>query len=1176
MRKIVYTIMKLKNKILPAKSPFIPLYKRGKRGGLIIVKSSLVCIILFQIFIAFLVYSNIYAGFKFGLNTAIKDSVQKLDEECLSVPAVVSITSPADGSTVSGTVSVTAEAAHSVGISKVEFYIDGVLKFTDSFSPYVWDWDTTEYDDRDYQIKVTAYNAGGGTRSKQISVTTDNSGPAVSITNPADGAISSGTVNVTAEVSDEHGISKVEFYIDGVLKFTDTSSPYAWNWVTTGCSESTHTVKITACDTLGHATNIQHTVTVDNYDPPAVSVTNPVDGSTVTATVDITADAAGVVEISKVEFYIDGILKSAGTSPPYDYTWNTTQYIDGPHTVKVIAHDAENQTASSQITVTVDNVPPDGEWREVDDDLVIVGKGGDSYLMWPRLLEGPGTNKNNLLQWKTANTSGEPVWVSTKTVYDYPSGENADNYPAFKWAQNLDYKGYTDWRLPTIGELEELYDKGITYINYGSNDCLSSDEYPPDRVYVVNKDGDAVFNRMKNIANFVRAVRESRTGGNSPPTISITTTTTLAIDTISSGTVAVNTVVNDDYGISRVEFYVDGVIKSTVTSYPYNWLWDTTESNDGMLTLKAIIYDISNQTDTDQITVKVDNTPPDVSITNPADGSTSSGTVSVTVSATDANGVIKVEFYIDELHVSTVTTPPYVYYWDTTRSTDGLHTVEVIAYDTLWHTESEVHTIMVDNWEVLPDALVKAYTGGGNYLMWPGSQTCLATNNNNILQWKTANTSGEPVWVSTKTAYDYPSGETSDDYPAFKWAENLVYEGYGDWRLPAKDELKDLYDYGRSYITYASDIYWSSSASSATLADGVRFFDVGPIVGDDKANLNNVRAVRDALPDEAPFVSITTPSESSTSSGTAVVTAAAYDDYGISRVEFYVDDVIKSTDTSSPYGWLWDTTECNDGTHTLKAIIYDTSEQTATNQIAVTADNTPPDVSIINPADGAISSGTVNISADATDNIGISKVEFYIDGDLKSTDSSSPYNWDWDTISYGESAHTVKVIAYNTAEQTKSTTHTVTVDNWQTIDDALVTVYTGEGNYLVWPSSRVCPGTNNGVTLKWAINDFPQPVWDDITKTYYYGVYNKSNYPAFEWAEDLDYKGYTDWRLPTIDELKELYDYGRSYIGYDTQFYWSSTMASDIDADGVSFETGAVDDRRKIWVFYVRAVRDSQ
>ena len=127
--------------------------------------------------------------------------------------------------------------------------------------------------------------------------------------------------------------------------------------------------------------------------------------------------------------------------------------------------------------------------------------------------------------------------------------------------------------------------------------------------------------------------------------------------------------------------------------------------------------------------------------------------------------------------------------------------------------------------------------------MWPRLQTCAATNNNGTKQWKTANTSGQPVWVSTKTAYDYPSGETADDYPAFKWAEELEYEGYTDWRLPTKDELKELYDYGRAHISYTAYYYWSSTEYSANGAY-VAYFVNGNVDGGYKTYDFYVRAVR--------------------------------------------------------------------------------------------------------------------------------------------------------------------------------------------------------------------------------------------------------------------------------------------------------------------------------------------
>ena len=92
-------------------------------------------------------------------------------------------------------------------------------------------------------------------------------------------------------------------------------------------------------------------------------------------------------------------------------------------------------------------------------------------------------------------------------------------------------------------------------------------------------------------------------------------------------------------------------------------------------------------------------------------------------------------------------------------------------------------------------------------------------------------------------------------------------------------------------------------------------------------------------------------------------------------------------------------------------------------------DTTAPTVSITAPSSGATVSGTVSFTASASDNVGVSKVEFYVDGTLKSTDTSSPYSYSWDTTSVSDASHTLMVKAYDAANNTGTDSESVTVSN---------------------------------------------------------------------------------------------------------------------------------------------------
>jgi hypothetical protein len=90
---------------------------------------------------------------------------------------------------------------------------------------------------------------------------------------------------------------------------------------------------------------------------PAVSITSPTNGQTVSGTITVSASASDNVAVSGVQFKLDGAnLGAEDTTSPYSISWNTTTATNGSHTLTATARDAAgNQTTSSVINIIVSN-----------------------------------------------------------------------------------------------------------------------------------------------------------------------------------------------------------------------------------------------------------------------------------------------------------------------------------------------------------------------------------------------------------------------------------------------------------------------------------------------------------------------------------------------------------------------------------------------------------------------------------------------------------------------------------------------------------------------------------------------------------------------------------------------------------------------------------------------------
>jgi hypothetical protein len=112
--------------------------------------------------------------------------------------------------------------------------------------------------------------------------------------------------------------------------------------------------------------------------------------------------------------------------------------------------------------------------------------------------------------------------------------------------------------------------------------------------------------------------------------------------------------------------------------------------------------------------VATDTTPPSVLIVSPSANASVSNIVTGKITATDNVGIAKIELYKDGVLVGTTTSSPYNFDWDTTKDSNGAHTLIAMAYDGSANRASAVISVNVDNTKeisiVLQDGL-NSYSG---------------------------------------------------------------------------------------------------------------------------------------------------------------------------------------------------------------------------------------------------------------------------------------------------------------------------------------------------------------------------------------------------------------------------------------------------------------------------------
>src|SRR5438093_1331386 len=289
-----------------------------------------------------------------------------------TTPPAVSITAPANGATVSGSVTVTASASDNVGVTAVTISVDGTTLCVDNTASYSCSWDTTTTTNASHTISATATDAAGNTGTAPVvsvtvsNVPPDTTPPTISITAPASGATVSGTVSVTASASDNVGVTAVTILIDGTTLCVDTTSPYSCSWDTTKATNASHTISATATDAAGNAgTAPVINVSVSNLPQdttlPSTWFIAPVSPVTITGQYTVQVGASDDRQLSLIELFLDSTnnrvasTSVSSTTGTLTYKCNTSlKSQKRNHTLIARSTDAAgNRSTQQTVSVTV-------------------------------------------------------------------------------------------------------------------------------------------------------------------------------------------------------------------------------------------------------------------------------------------------------------------------------------------------------------------------------------------------------------------------------------------------------------------------------------------------------------------------------------------------------------------------------------------------------------------------------------------------------------------------------------------------------------------------------------------------------------------------------------------------------------------------------------------------------
>lgn len=868
------------------------------------------------------------------------------------------------------------------------------------------------------------------------------------------------TVRAALGVDDESPASlvRVEFFVNGTpvssVPVSGAQATASYTWTPSG--SGSFTVSARAVDNGGNhgaghpagtlTSGARSDITIRVNQKPWVNLTSPYNGLIVAGPsgyvpLAVTAgDADG--SVSRVEYFANGNLVATATSAPFSAGWSGAPAGTYLITARVVDNEGESSVGTGAY-VRVNALPSVSLPPPANGGFL--GNAPGSIALIPNLSDPDGVYIKRVEYYvngakafeSTANTTGVQHRFDWSNI---PYGSYSVFARAFdaddQWSDSAPITVRVN-ALPSIGWAAP--GSGTVYPGPSATIAMSASASDPDsgvnRVEFYANDthvGTATgapyaFNwggipagtyvlkaRVVDNDGAVAVSGSVTVRVNALPSISLPAPGNGGFLGNAPGGYAIVPALNDDGPyITRVEYFANGskLGESWASSAGTQHRFDWSNIPAGTYSIVARALDTDDQTtDSAPITVRV-NAMPSISWSAPGTGTVYPGpsaTIPMSVAASDPDtGVNRVEYFANDTWINTATSAPYAFNWTGVPAGTYVLRARVVDNDGAVVNSGSV-TVRVNS---PPGASLSQPANGGLIGNAPASLALIPS---------VSDADGGYI----KRVEYYVNGS--------KIAESTA---------------------NSSGVQHRFD--WTS-IPYGTYSVLVRAFDL-----DDQWVDSAPISVRvNALPTiswQAPAANTLYP----TSPATIAMSAVAADvDSGVKRVEFLANEAVVGTATSAPYAFSWGGVQ--PGSYALRARVVDNDNTTADTGSVTVRVNGAPSVSLTAPSANAslVGGGTIAVTANASDDIGLKRVEFYIDGVNVGNATAAPYRFDWTGASAG--THTLYARAVDTddvATQTPTISVSVNMAPQVTLDPLPSFIQQGQYQVLLTAKASVVGGS---------------------------------------------------------------------------------------------------------------------